>query len=198
VRHRFTFPSELSRTALVDSFLRPINDFLEVRSHLYLFFRTRLHTVRMRLGLAPLTFPPAFLKARASVDDWALTAEVLSDLDSLASEHGSRALFVLMPAPFQVDSVSLNRYVSGFALDPDGIDLEQPNERLGRELSARGLLMVDPLAAFRAGHEEGERLYGAVDPHLSAAGHRLLADIVAPIAAELMANPSDNAAPDGS
>jgi lysophospholipase L1-like esterase len=186
VRYSFRMPASFTRVELINSFLRPANDFLEVRSHLYIFVRTRSQAVRMRLGLAPLNFPPAFLRAQRSAPDWFVTAEIIASIDGSASASGSRSVVVLIPAPFQVDSTSFKQYVLGFGLDPELIDLNQPNERLGDELRAQGLHVVDPLAELRAAHSRGERLFGSVDQHLTSTGHRLLADLVAPVAADLM------------
>jgi lysophospholipase L1-like esterase len=194
VRSRFRMPASLAPTDLVDAFLRPVNDFLEVRSHFFLFVRTRLQAVRMSLGLAPLNFPPEFLKVQESTPDWALTSTILEDLSRVAADHGAQSVFLLIPAPFQVDSASLRTSVSGFDLDLDAIDLDQPNERLMAELGARGLRVVDPLSAFRATHDRGERLYGSVDPHFTAAGHRLLVDILAPVATDLIRSSAPTAA----
>jgi hypothetical protein len=194
IRYGFRRPTSFTRAELISSFLRPVNDFLEVRSHLYIFFRTRSHSVRMRLGLAPINFPPAFLRARKAAPDWSVTAEIIVAIDRMASDSGSRGIVVLIPAPFQVDSTSFMQYVQGFGLDPELIDLNQPNDRLGTELRAQGLYVVDPLAELRAAHSRGERLFGSVDQHFTPAGHRILADLVAPVAADLMRDGAPQAA----
>lgn len=185
-RQQFRFPRALSFREFTDSFLRPINDFLEVRSHLYIFLRNRLQTLRMKLGLAPLTFPTQFFTAESEGPRWENTAEISEDIAALAEEHGAASLFVLIPTPFQVNEEAFDRYVEGYDLDPDGIDLEQPNRILGGDLVARGLRVYDALPAFREAHDEGQRLFGAVDPHFSPAGNELLAGLVAPQIAELL------------
>jgi len=188
----------LSRAELTDAILAPLNDFLEVRSHLYLLFRNRLQTLRMRLDLAPLTFPPQFLRSEAAAPRWDVTADLLEEIHELAARRGVPALFVLIPAPFQVDSADLGRYVRGFDLDPTSIDLELPNRTLDEELSARGLWVYDPLEAFRSAHDGGRRLFGDVDPHFTPTGNALFAELVAPLAAGLLSSPRQGAArPDG-
>lgn len=182
-RHRFRIPRGLSRTALTSSILMPANDFLEVRSHLFLFFKNRLQSLRMRLGLYPLDFPPQYMKSAAGAPIWEITAGLLEEIGTLAEHHGVPALFVLIPAPFQVDSASLGQYVRGFGLDPSAIDIDLPNRELGTRLADREVRYYDALAAFRAAHEDGQRLYGTVDPHLTREGNELLASLLTPLVA---------------
>jgi hypothetical protein len=54
------------------------------------------------------------------------------------------------------------------------------------ELTGRGLVVINALQEFRGRHAAGESLYGVVDQHLSAGGHQALADLVTPVAAELL------------
>ena len=177
-RYSFRLPGSLAGPELADAFLRPLNDLLEVRSHAYLLVKNRLQTVRMRLGLAVLTFPPQYLVSEADTERWTVTAELATDIATVASQHGAEALFVLIPAPFQLDSADLKRYVEGFDIDPSAIDLDQPNRKLGDELAARGLEVRDALPAFRAAYQRGRRLYGAVDQHFTPDGHELFAELV--------------------
>ncbi len=187
-RHSLRLPRRLSREEFINAILAPVNDLLEIRSHLYLLFKNRLQTVRMKLGLAVLTFPPPFLKSEADSVRWDLTADLFEEIGDLAVESGARALFVLVPTPFQVDSADLAIYVRGYDLDPNLIDLDQPNRRLVADLTSRGLTVYDPLLAFRAAHDQGELLYGTVDQHFSPAGNELFASLVAPLAADMLSS----------
>jgi hypothetical protein len=187
-RHRLRLPRGFSWREFTAAVLTPLNDVLEVRSHLFVMFRNRFQTLRMRLGLAPLNFPPQYLAAEAGTARWDITLALCADIDSVARQHGARTLFVLIPAPFQVDSASLGRFLQGFDLDPAAVALDQPNQRLGAGLAARGLNVVDVLPGFRAARDSGVRLFGSVDPHLSPAGHVLLARLVAPAATALLSD----------
>ena len=86
-----------------------------------------------------------------------------------------------------MDERQFEQYVTGFQIDPADVDLEQPTRLVTGQLTSRGLTMVDALPVFRAAHAEGVQLYGAVDPHLTPAGHERLAGLVLPAAAGLMA-----------
>jgi hypothetical protein len=172
-RHSLRIPRRLSWGELTNAILRPFNDYMEERSH---------------LCLAPLEFPPEFLKAAASAPWWDVTAGILQQIDAVAAEHGIPALFVLIPAPVQVDSASLMQYVRGFDLDPRLVDIDQPNRELGGRMDSLGLRTHDLLSEFRAAHVAGAQLYGRVDTHFSPEGNELFAQIVAPMIADLLAS----------
>lgn len=186
-RHRFRLPRSFSSTEFVDAWLRPINDFLEERSHLFILIRSQAETMRMRAGLSPLYFPQEFRKSEADAQRWSIAAEISQEISELAEMHGARALFVLIPADFQVIPAKFDQYVRGFSIDTDSVDIDQPNRRLNEEMSRRGLHVVDALPRFRELTGTGPSLYGKVDQHMSAAGHRALADLVTPVAARLLA-----------
>ena len=61
-----------------------------------------------------------------------------AEIAQTAAAHGARTLFVLVPAPFQVDEAAFDQYIRGFDIDPATVDLDQPNRRMVEELSARG------------------------------------------------------------
>jgi hypothetical protein len=185
-RNRFHLPASLSRRELIDAFLSPLNDALETRSHLFVFTRTRLATLRMRAGFSPLYMPPEFRRTEVSSKRWEIASGIAEDIAELTAAHGARSLFVLIPAPFQVDERVFEQYLRGFGIDPDDVDIEQPTRLLSDQLASRGLDFVDALPAFRTAHNNGVRLYGIVDPHLTADGHALLADLLVPIASRML------------
>jgi hypothetical protein len=188
-RQRFRIPREFSGTELVRSTLYPINDLLEVRSHLFILLRTRLATLRMRTGTSGGYFPSEFLKSELTAPRWKIAGDVSQEIAELAEAHGAQALFVLIPSDFQVNSANFHQQVRGFGLDTTAIDLDQPSRRLEEELTGRGLRVVNVLAAFRQLNEDGESLYGDTDLHLSPAGHEALARLVTPAATALLTHP---------
>lgn len=185
-RHHFRLPKAFSRSEFVDAALRPINDGLEARSHLFIMLRNQLGTLRMKAGVSPLYFPQEFQKSEAASGRWALTADICREIADAAKARGADALFVLIPADFQVDEAKFNAYVAGFGIDTAAVDLEQPSRLLGEALSSRGLNVVDALPYLRQQQKAGKRVYGTVDQHLSAEGHRALAEVVTPAAAKLL------------
>ena len=189
-RHRFRLPRAFSAGEFVDAFLRPVNDGLEGRSHLFVLLRNELKTLRMMTGTSPLYLPEEFLRREANAERWTITADICREIADAARAHGARAMFVLIPADFQVDREKFNEYVRGFGVDTSTVDLDQPTRRLHEEMTARGLVVVDALPRFRELDAGGADLYGAVDVHLSAAGHRAVVDLVTPVATRLLAETS--------
>jgi hypothetical protein len=185
-RHRFRLPRSLTKTELVNATLLPINDAMEVRSHLFVMLRKQLETFRMKAGMSPNYFPPEFLKSEADSERWAIAADICKEIKELARAHGAQALFVLVPADFQVEPDNFYQHVRAFGIDTATVDLDQPSRRLSDELTARGLVVVDVLPRFRELRRTGEHLYGSVDKHLSPRGHQALTELVTPVAAELM------------
>ena len=179
-RHRLHWPRGFGWKELVDAFLYPINDFLEVRSHLFILLKSRARPVLMRTGLTAAYFPLTFRTDHADYDWWNVTAEICRGIADLAAARGIPTLFALVPAPQQVDAQAFEEYLRAFGLDPNTVDLEQPNQMLGRALTTRGLEVIDPLEIFRNTSDNETRLYGAVDNHFSSDGHDLFAGAIAP------------------
>lgn len=184
--HRLRVPKEISRSEMVDAVLYPINDFLEVRSHFFIFLKTRAEAIRMRLGLAAVDFPTELLLSESASTRWDITAEICRDIAKLANEHDASVLFAFIPAPFQVDRQEFELAVKGLGVDPEAVDLDQPNRLLGAAFRARELPLVDVLDVFREAHAAGKQLYGRVDRHLSPEGHAVLENALESRVYELM------------
>ncbi len=191
--HPLRFPRRLSMTELTDAVAYPINDFFEVRSHLFIFVKRHARALLMRLGLTAAYFPVELLRREATSPRWAVTANICQDIAEVARRHGAATLFVLVPTPFQVDSTEFWRSVRGLRIDPAAVDLDQPDRLLGRELHTRGLRVLDVLPEFRDAHRAGASLYGRVDPHFSPAGHELLERLLEPVVARHLAHPGRRA-----
>lgn len=190
-RSRFRLPRDLSPREWVRAFLLPVNDFLETRSHFYVLVRSRMAGLRMRLGLAPQAgIPRQYYRADSSSAAWDVTADVLARLDASARAAGVRTLFVLIPASYQIDSTVFARWLENSRIDPDSLEIDQPNRRLGEALRARGLEVRDALPALRAAAKRGERVFGAVDTHLNVAGHGVVAELVLPEVSRMLREPT--------
>ncbi len=131
-------------------------------------------------------FPLSYRRAQAQSPRWRVTAEIARDLAAAAEERGASSLFVLIPASFQVYKRTFHEYVRGFGIDSTTVDIDQPSRLLREVLAVQGLCVVDALPAFRAAAAEGPRLFGTIDRHFSPAGHAVLADLIAPLAARLL------------
>jgi hypothetical protein len=179
-RSGFRVPARFTGDELVQAVAKPLNDWLEQRSHAFVLLKNRLGVLRMRLGLTAVYFPPGYRKVEAQDPMWDVTVGLLDELGMEARRLGIPVMFFLLPYDFQVETRSFDAYVRGFGLDPASVDLDQPNRLLGERLRERGYEVVDATPALRAADAAGTRCFGVVDKHLSAAGHRVVWDTIAP------------------
>jgi hypothetical protein len=191
--YRLRLPRRFTGAEFTTALLRPLNDVLEQRSHAFIFAKSRLHGVLMRMGLTADDVPEEVLRKEATSPRWDVTADILADIAGLAALRGTPTLFVLIPAPLQVEPAVFRENVQGFGLDSSQFDLDQPTRLLRTRLEARGLPVVDVLPAFREADRNGPRLYGTVDQHLSPRGHEVLERLVEPRIAALLRRTSVHA-----
>lgn len=195
IRRGFHLPASLSRGALVDATVRPLNDALEQRSHFYVFTKSRASALLMRLGLTGADFPREIQRDFAASPGWRVTGDICADIAALAASHGAAAVFVLIPSSYQVHREQFVTFARGFGLDTTQVDLDQPNRLLGEALRARGLVVVDPLDSLRAAARAGQQLFGSVDRHLSPSGHAVIERTLRPAAAAALVARGGAAAP---
>jgi hypothetical protein len=175
-RHSLRLPKSLKRDELVDAVFYPINDFLEVRSHLFIFAKNSLKSVLMRVGLTAYEWPEALLKSQASSNRWNTTADILEEVADIGKHHDAQTLFVLIPELTEANPVEGRAYAKTIGIDLEAIDFDQPHTVLGAELRKRNLSVVDMTPALRAAiAEQMPDVYGRVDIHLGRAGHQLIA-----------------------
>lgn len=191
--HPFRAPRDMSRAEWVEAVARPVDDRLKRRSHLYLLLRGRLELLRIRLGLTGGWFPDVHLAETADSPRWGWTVDLLGEIDTLARERtGTPALFFLVPSHYQVEEGVLERHAEAFGFDLAQVRVDQPNRILGRKMEERGLHVVDPLPVLRSvASRSREPLFGRVDTHLSALGHRTLWEAIAPEVVGAVPTPRD-------
>ncbi len=187
ILHRFRAPRRFTRLELVDALLRPFNDLMERRSHLYVLVKNRLKYLRMRLGLSAYYMPWPCLVAQADSPHWTATADLGAEIHEAGAAHRIPVLFVLMPGLLQIDQAEVERYASSFNIDPAEIDVGQPKRLLTTLFEARGLAVVNPTDALSAAHASGVTdLYGYIDTHLGVNGHRTVAAFLKPLLVEAL------------
>lgn len=184
--HRLRWPRHPTWSGLVDAVFYPINDFLEVRSHLFILVKTRLQTLLMRLGLTEAAFQPVYLLSERESQRWTVTTELCQQIADLARGHGLPTLVVLIPASYHVDTTIFRQYADGFGLDRAQIDLDQPNRIMDSLLHRAGIPVIDALPALRRAFSAGAHPYGRVDRHFSPEGHQIVANLIEEPVAELL------------
>jgi hypothetical protein len=181
----FRLPRALTAAELKAALLVPLDDFLEVRSHLYVLVDKRLENLRIRLGMSPFFIPRTLLREMADAPAWDLTAEICAELAAAADALEVPTLFVLLPADYQVDRGRFDRHLTLLGVDPDTVDLDQPSRLLRSALERRGLAVADATAGLVAAYEQGARdLFGRIDAHFSPEGHRVVAEWLEPLVRE--------------
>lgn len=176
VSHRpFSIPTSLTMAEWKDGVFYPINNTLERNSHFYIFFKDKGHVLLARLGLTAYYFPSILKTSMAESPDWETSANVLKDIAYKAQPIPT--YFVLIPTVLQVDDSQLSWYLTAFNVDPQTIDLAQPQTIL-REL-------LDPLPTYdttpilQDAQQQGvSDLYGSISSHLGINGHRIIADFL--------------------
>jgi lysophospholipase L1-like esterase len=179
---RLRWPRRAGWEEIQAAWLRPLDDHLEETSQLYVLVKSRLESLRLRLGLSPVAIPWPLLRARAAGPEWGATAELGAEIAGRAAARGAPLLFVLLPANYQVDQSLFERHAAWLGVDPARVDLEQPSRLLAAAFAGRGLAVADATPALRAAWRAGEApLFGRVDTHLTPAGHRVVAEWLAPL-----------------
>ncbi|HEV8583320.1 MAG TPA: GDSL-type esterase/lipase family protein [Thermoanaerobaculia bacterium] len=95
------------------------------------------------------------------------------------SAGGARLQAVLVPSLIQVDPSRWQASLKRFGLPPEAYDPRRPNRLIGGIFARQGIPVLDPTDAFAAAIRRGKRVYFPVDQHLTPAGYRLLAEVVA-------------------
>lgn len=186
-RHRFRVPREMKRREVIDSLLYPINDFLETHSQLFILARSTFHVQLAKIGLTPLRFPPIYERSEAASARWTTTANICGKIRDAFEVESTPVLFVLLPTNYQVHEEVFDDYVESFGIDPESVDLRQPNSLLASAFDARGLHLIDPLDEMVRKGASGLRMYGSVDNHFNDFGHRSVAEVILPHVVGLVA-----------
>ncbi len=184
-RHSFGWPLGFSRQAVIDSWLYPVNDLLETRSHLFMLIKKAMALPLAKCGLTALSFPPQYIEGGVPEEHWTITTEVCEKIHDEFAKLSIPVMFVFLPAPFQVHDEVLEQYVWSFSVDRDTMDVELPNKKLSQLFSQSGIKFIDTLPGMRKAASEN-RLYGTVDQHLNSDGHRVVAEILSAEATEFV------------
>nr|MBI3614443.1 hypothetical protein [Nitrospirota bacterium] len=110
---------------------------------------------------------------------WARTQATLLALWAFLSERGIPLLLVIIPDHVQLDRALQTEYLAGIGQAADQYDFYKPQRLLLAWCQERGIPTVALLPAFEAAGSP-ETLYFRNDFHLTASGHRLAAQVVAP------------------
>ena len=105
--------------------------------------------------------------------------EVLVALDGMravARRGGGRLALLVVPRSIQVYPAEAGPMREALGLAPADLDLDRPQRLLADWASERGVLRIDPLERLRREASSGARLYYTPDAHMTAEGHRVVAE----------------------
>jgi len=112
-------------------------------------------------------------------------AETDRAVAELAAGAGkTRVVAVLIPSLIQVDPRRWQANLRRFGLDPVRYDPERPNRLFQETFARHGIPAIDLTPPFAAAMARGEKIYYALDQHLTPAGYSLAAREVAAGAVE--------------
>ena len=91
-------------------------------------------TALSKVGLTHYMLEDIFTKNDSSAKKAEITAEICYKISNEFERRGIKSLFVLLPASYQVDKELFNKYIEGFNINPERIDLYNPNKLLKKNL----------------------------------------------------------------
>lgn len=173
-------PKNFQWGSLKKDVLYPINNYLEQRSHLFVFLKNRFQILLARLGLTPYYFPDIFYRQEAGSVRWDMTTAVVQKIHQEFKQAQIPVLFVLLPADYQVYPELIAKYIKMFGIAPDAVDLDQPNQKLMERFRRKAIPAIDMLPIFKEKSEKGLYLYGLIDNHMNAQGQAVVAEAIFP------------------
>ncbi|HPG39442.1 MAG TPA: hypothetical protein PLP19_00735 [bacterium] len=178
--HLFRWPQRLSFAEIKAAILYPLNEELEGHSHLYVLLKKRTKWLRMKWGLSPYYIPEVFKTAMQPSTCWQTTTGICAAIKDEFDCYNTPCFFVFLPTDFQTDVKIFNAYIKSLSVDTTTVDLDQPQNKLGRLFADSALTFADPLDYMRDRVNQGEHLYGFIDSHLNEEGHKVVAEFIEP------------------
>lgn len=113
-----------------------------------------------------------------------IIATLMRRVRRIASRHNARVLAIVLPeGPFVNREALKNWSRLGFVLPPEMYGNQGPERTITAACTRAGLNVLDLQPAFRE-HGDETGLFFKLDTHMSPAGHKLLAEIMAPLLAK--------------
>lgn len=149
------------------------------RSFLVQYARQQVLSIYNTRRSIPIMFPVFFLftgneeyvtQARAAL------GRSVARLAALARQRRFSPIVVIIPDVHQVEQDRRAARAEYYGLEPSALDITRPNRMLAEELDAAGIERVDLLSCL----QDRKGAYYVNDYHLTAAGHRIVADCLTP------------------
>ncbi len=158
--------------------------YLARKSHLIMFIRDRLRGNDVARGwllsrgyLTPFSTPVLLggSIARRCRGQLRQLREMLVDIETRSRSSDTKLIVLLIPVREQVYTSDWELALNYNGLPEDTfVDAESPGHAVAEVLEGTGVALVDALDVLRS-HDTDTRLYFAWDPHLTPAGHEVIA-----------------------
>jgi len=164
----------LERPSTRELWVARLQEFCAAHFHLYQFLRDRYHNTTasaVTLEELPYALP---VQGFAPTDDggWRLTEALLDRLLELVDDAGARSLLVAIPQRVQVFD---DEWIASTRLEGGDPSRTEPQRRIVAYARQRLLPFLDVLNDLHDASVE-QRSYYRIDGHLTAPGHRTVAD----------------------
>ena len=168
-----------SERSFKNDFLYPINNWLEERSHAFVFVRERLDYPLWKVGLRPYYFPQVFWKdiPLHLKNDWQRTFNVLKTMQRLCDKEKILVVAFLIPTCYQVHEEIWKKFISVYDIDLSKVDLELPQKLYSDFFQQNDFYYLDLLDEFRKMALES-LLYFPIDRHWNELGHELCTEML--------------------
>ena len=171
---------------------RSVSRWLYYHSHLYVLLKTSAlgGPVRRMLGL-PQPLETRQLREELDLYEKGKTSKVAREggaatekavASLVRSAGGARIVAVIIPSLVQVDRARWQASLERFGLDPQEYDSDQPTRLFRQTFARHGVPVVDLTGPFTQAVQKGQKIYYPIDQHLTPAGYRLMAEVVARMA----------------
>lgn len=168
---------------------RSLSRWLYYHSHLYVLLKTSAlgGPIRRMLGL-PQPLETRQLREELDLYEKGKTSKVAREggaatdkavASLVRSAGGARVVAVIIPSLIQVDRARWQASLKRFGLDPQKYDPDQPTWLFRQIFARHGIPVVDLTGPFTQAIGKGQKIYYPIDQHLTPAGYRRMAEVVA-------------------
>jgi hypothetical protein len=163
---------------------KPVKHFLETNSHLFILFKNVVWAIAPRFGKSMGGLSKDWFVSNRSESRWAITADACQLIQNEFDRYNVPLYFVFISNVWQVREKMFYDYVKLIDVPSDSVEIDLPNKIMASVLNQRGLSALDPRNYMKEKVTNGSRLYGKIDRHLNAEGHRAIAEYIFPVADE--------------
>jgi len=173
--HKFKVIKKINKDEIVNNILYPINDFFEVRSHLFLFFKYRLTNVLAKYGLTYSSLSYIFYTNEKNTIEIDNVMKLSNMIQDEFNKYDTPIFFVFLPTIYQVEEYTLDQFIRNENINIGEIDIELPNKLLGEKFYKSDIIYYDPLKHMK-NITKTLRLYEPIDKHFNINGHEIISE----------------------